>query len=494
MIDQERKDFEAWCAEQGVDASYWLSEASAGYANSRTCDYWTGWQARAALAQQAVPEGFALVPLRMNKAMQCITEQEDWTWEDLLAAAEAITEDQYTEIAAAPAAPKAGPNGMAAAVERVMDHRAHWRTAIVMMRDFGHLLAGKDGDADHTDWELVRKDFESALDALAAAPQASQASAHDDEELTKALEERDAASDYIDALLDEVLGNDRHEWTSNYGHADAMAEVRERMAFLLTQAAPQAEQQAAQLRAEVQRLKFELQNSREAWVALSEHAKNLQAALAAKQAAPQAEQQAEPDQAALAVVRHFERMVGDYNCLFTEYQGKVMPDHIYQRFVALRESRIPTARNELVAMVSKALAAQQAEREPIDMVLHCPKCGMQHIDRRNTPEDGADWNDPEIAWLNPPHRSHLCHGCGHIWRPADVPTNGVQAVKTKGKADSPVMQQAEREPLTDEQVESAAACRYCFGPGAIQTFRDGVRFAERAHGIGHHVPGQHQGG
>lgn len=78
-------------------------------------------------------------------------------------------------------------------------------------------------------------------------------------------------------------------------------------------------------------------------------------------AAPQAQQLAEPDQAALAVVRRFERMVGDYNCLFNEYQGKVMPDHIYQRFVALRESRIPSARNELVAMVSTALAAQQAE-------------------------------------------------------------------------------------------------------------------------------------
>lgn len=74
----------------------------------------------------------------------------------------------------------------------------------------------------------------------------------------------------------------------------------------------------------------------------------------------------------------------------------------------------------------------------LDMVLHCPKCGMQHIDRRDTPEDGADWNDPEIAWTNPPHRSHLCAGCGHIWRPADVPTNGVQAVKTAGKNDSPL--------------------------------------------------------
>lgn len=59
----------------------------------------------------------------------------------------------------------------------------------------------------------------------------------------------------------------------------------------------------------------------------------------------------------------------------------------------------------------------------IDMVLHCPACGLQHID------------EATAAWPNPPHRSHLCHGCGHVWRPADVPTNGVKAVKTKGQRD-----------------------------------------------------------
>ena len=64
---------------------------------------------------------------------------------------------------------------------------------------------------------------------------------------------------------------------------------------------------------------------------------------------------------------------------------------------------------------------------PIDMVLHCPKCGLQHI-------DGPDERTPN--WKNEPHRSHLCHGCGHIWRPADVPTNGVAAVKTRGQHDS----------------------------------------------------------
>lgn len=74
---------------------------------------------------------------------------------------------------------------------------------------------------------------------------------------------------------------------------------------------------------------------------------------------------------------------------------------------------------------------------PIDMVLYCPVCGVQHIDK---PESRADEQERALVydWTNPPHRSHLCHGCGHIWRPADVPTNGVQAVKTKGKADSPV--------------------------------------------------------
>lgn len=96
---------------------------------------------------------------------------------------------------------------------------------------------------------------------------------------------------------------------------------------------------------------------------------------------------------------------------------------------------------------------------PIDMVLHCPACGMQHIDASNEDEihiavvergfvlGSRDWEDfiEENVWTNPPHRSHLCHGCGHVWRPADVPTNGVEAVKTKGQNDSELVR--------------------CFGPG-----------------------------
>jgi hypothetical protein len=71
------------------------------------------------------------------------------------------------------------------------------------------------------------------------------------------------------------------------------------------------------------------------------------------------------------------------------------------------------------------LATLDAMTAPIDMVLFCPKCGYQHID------------EPSPDWSNPPHRTHMCLNCDYLWRPADVPTNGVKAIKTKGKADSP---------------------------------------------------------
>lgn len=72
--------------------------------------------------------------------------------------------------------------------------------------------------------------------------------------------------------------------------------------------------------------------------------------------------------------------------------------------------------------------------EPVDMLLWCPRCHTQHIDE-------PDERTPE--WSNPPHRSHLCHACGCIWRPADVPTNGVASIHTVGKADNWITTPAE---------------------------------------------------
>lgn len=93
--------------------------------------------------------------------------------------------------------------------------------------------------------------------------------------------------------------------------------------------------------------------------------------------------------------------------------------------------------NDLCAAVRNAVGSRDAP--PIDMVLHCPACGQQHIDGPDDPRNvqTEDGMEEVYDWTNPPHRSHLCAYCGHIWRPADVATNGVQEIKTKGTADSP---------------------------------------------------------
>jgi hypothetical protein len=57
----------------------------------------------------------------------------------------------------------------------------------------------------------------------------------------------------------------------------------------------------------------------------------------------------------------------------------------------------------------------------IPLVLWCPKCTGQHIDKP----------DYSVGWTNPPHRTHLCNWCGHKWRPYPIATFGV-ATLAKG--------------------------------------------------------------
>lgn len=58
---------------------------------------------------------------------------------------------------------------------------------------------------------------------------------------------------------------------------------------------------------------------------------------------------------------------------------------------------------------------------PVPMILFCPFCRKQHID--------------EGEWINRVHSSHACAFCNHTWRPADLPTIGVDEIKTKGDRD-----------------------------------------------------------
>ena len=115
------------------------------------------------------------------------------------------------------------------------------------------------------------------------------------------------------------------------------------------------------------------------------------------------------------------------------------------------------------ALNIRAAAPAPPAQEPIPMILHCPACGTQHIDAADEfrpvgectcrGEDQCEccaaneqlyreWLS-EGPWTNPPHRSHLCHGCGHIWRPADAPTTGVEKIATRGKNDSPPVHAAQ---------------------------------------------------
>jgi hypothetical protein len=55
---------------------------------------------------------------------------------------------------------------------------------------------------------------------------------------------------------------------------------------------------------------------------------------------------------------------------------------------------------------------QNPAQPPIAMLLHCPMCSERHFD--------------EGEFATKPHHTHACQVCGHVWRPAVVPTVGVR--------------------------------------------------------------------
>lgn len=68
---------------------------------------------------------------------------------------------------------------------------------------------------------------------------------------------------------------------------------------------------------------------------------------------------------------------------------------------------------QAAAMVRYMLGSMPADdAAPVPMLLHCPQCKVRHID--------------EGAFLLKAHHTHACQRCGHVWRPAIVPTVGVR--------------------------------------------------------------------
>lgn len=100
----------------------------------------------------------------------------------------------------------------------------------------------------------------------------------------------------------------------------------------------------------------------------------------------------------------------------------------------ITRSSYPTAPDPLAAVAVVAAQIIQAmhdelhaladeARKPLPMILHCPNCHLQHIDRDD--ETGA-WATTSV------HRKHLCKkedgGCGKLWMPANVATVGVESL------------------------------------------------------------------
>lgn len=94
-----------------------------------------------------------------------------------------------------------------------------------------------------------------------------------------------------------------------------------------------------------------------------------------------------------------------------------------------------------------------------NMLLWCPRCGEQHVD---APE-------PAAGWTNPPHRSHQCHGCGCIWRPADFYTNGITGIGTSGAADT-----YQRGQNLDRKTAMDLAEKYCKEAQALREHIESV--------------------
>lgn len=91
---------------------------------------------------------------------------------------------------------------------------------------------------------------------------------------------------------------------------------------------------------------------------------------------------------------------------------------------ALRDLRIANAAiyqhkqtiDEHAATIDKHAATIDSVRKsleaPVPMLLWCPECGARHVD--------------EGEFATKIHHTHSCQHCGLTWRPAVVPTVGVQ--------------------------------------------------------------------
>ena len=78
---------------------------------------------------------------------------------------------------------------------------------------------------------------------------------------------------------------------------------------------------------------------------------------------------------------------------------------------------------------------KRAHRTPIQMILFCPKCHVQHIDELEPAGSRLNPSAVDIDWAKRPHRTHLCKmsTCGYEFRPTNFATVGVAELPANEK-------------------------------------------------------------
>lgn len=134
--------------------------------------------------------------------------------------------------------------------------------------------------------------------------------------------------------------------------------------------------------------------------------------------------------------------IHDINKAISDIRSIQMPDSITVTGGTLVPEGRAFVKGEEIVIIDGA-----GNHVPVPMILWCPACGSQHVDKEEEhkpdcmslkigPEPDATHCNCD-RWTNPPHRSHLCAACGHVWRPSDVRTVGVAEIASQGSRDTP---------------------------------------------------------